>query len=503
MSITIREAMTDPNLFGKQFGGSSWHYWRSLFAGFDGLELNKDEAKAFKLLTGRTRAPKGAANELYLAVGRRGGKTNTAAAVAVYQAAFNDFSDRLAPGEVATVMLLAADRKQARSCFRYISGLIHGNPMLERMIIREDKESIELSNRTAIEVHTASFRSVRGYSIACAICDEVAFWRSEDSANPDHEIINALRPAMATLDGRLVVLSSPHSKRGVLWEAYKNHYGKNDDSIVVAKAPSLLMNPSLPKKLIDDAYKRDQVAAASEYGAEFRSDLESYISSEVIDDVTFRKRYELAPVAGVRYTAFTDPAGGSGKDSITLAISHKDGETSVLDLVRSVKPPFSPEQVISEFSDLCKRYRCSQVIGDRYAGEYPRELFRKNGIHYKVSDRVRSEIYRDLLPLINSGKVELLDNKKLHQELCNLERRTTRSGRETIDHPNHGNAHDDLANAVAGSLVNTTKAPRFIFDCGSAPNTAESNRPVRGWGIADRDNSARLFDVGLDSGQLF
>ena len=51
------------------------------------------------------------------------------------------------------------------------------------MATRITDESIELSNNVDIEVHTNSYRGVRGRSLLCAIFDEVAFWRSEDSAN--------------------------------------------------------------------------------------------------------------------------------------------------------------------------------------------------------------------------------------------------------------------------------------------------------------------------------
>jgi hypothetical protein len=58
----------------------------------------------------------------------------------------------------------------------------------------------------------------------------------------------------------------------------------------------------------------------------------------------------------------------------------------------------------------------------------------------------------DALPLLNSGKVELLDNRKLVSQLCSLERRVGRgTGRDSIDHPVGG--HDDIANSVCGALV--------------------------------------------------
>jgi hypothetical protein len=122
----------------------------------------------------------------------------------------------------------------------------------------------------------------------------------------------------------------------------------------------------------------------------------------------------------------------------------------VLDAVREVRPPFSPENVTSDFARLLKSYRIARVTGDHYAGEWPREQFRKCGVSYDLSDRPKSVIYGELLPLLNSGKVELLDHDKLYSQLTSLERRTGR-GRDSIDHP--PKMHDDVANAVCGALL--------------------------------------------------
>lgn len=445
-AVTIRDCMTDPALFGNQFSGDTWSAWRALFAGFDGLPLDNTEREHWQALTGLAEAPTQRGDELYLVVGRRGGKTNTAALRAVYDAAFTDYTDRLAPGEVATVMVLAADRKQARSCFRYISGLLHANPMLERMIVREDRETIELSNRTAIEVHTASFRAVRGYTVACCIADEVAFWRSEDSANPDFEIINAIRPAMATLDGRLVVLSSPYSKRGVLWDAYRRYYGK-PGPIVVAKAPSRTMNPALPQRVIDQAMERDPEAAKAEYLAEFRSDLETFIQRETIENAMRSHPPELPHDRRYRYFAFADPAGG-GKDEFTLSIGHTDGQTVVVDLVRGRHGV--PAAIVAEYSDLLVGYGIRKVWLDKYAGSWPTDEFSRHGIEGVPADQARTGLYLDTLAALNSDRVQLPPDTRMLNQFINLERRTSRNGRETVDHPS--GSHDDRCNAAAGLI---------------------------------------------------
>lgn len=332
--ITIRDLMTDPALFGEQFGGDSFTAWRGLLSGFYGLELTDDELPHWKELTGRDSAPEAAHDELWLAIGRRGGKSQAAALLAVFEACFKDHTDRLSPGEVATVLCLAADRKQARAVFRYITGLMNANPMLQRLIVKESAETLELSNRAVIEVGTASFRATRGYTFAAVIADEIAFWRDSESANPDHEILNAVRPGLSTLNGPLIALSSPYARRGALWDAYRRYFGQ-EAPILVAQAPTLTMNPTLPQRIVDQAYDRDPVAAAAEYGAQFRTDVEAFITRELVDDCT-RNRPLIHPAHPRKvipqYVAFVDVAGG-GADEYTMAIAHPEEGRVVIDAV--------------------------------------------------------------------------------------------------------------------------------------------------------------------------
>ncbi|MDL0429584.1 hypothetical protein QPM17_00465 [Marinobacter sp. TBZ242] len=445
------EALSDPNLFGDVFGSPTWSNWRTLIGGFYGEPVDRD---AFHALTHREPLSE-PAEELWLAVGRRGGKSNIAAFLAVYEAVFNDHRKHLAPGEVATIMVIAADRKQARTVMRYIRGLLIENPMLSRLVVRDGVESIELSNRCSIEVMTASHRSTRGYTVAAVIMDEIAFWHSE-GANPDIEIINAVRPSLTTLGGKLIALSSPYARRGVLWNNYRRYFGK-EGRILVAQAPTLEMNPSLNPAVVIQARAEDPIAAAAEYDAQFRTDIETFVSLEALEACVRIGHPELPYSTQQHYSAFVDPSGGA-VDSFTLCIVHMEGREVVVDLARAVKPPFSPEHVVQEFADILKEYRIRSVRGDNYAGEWPKEQFKKRGIQYYRSEKPKSGLYQDLLPLINSGRIEIPNTPQLINELNGLERRTTRGGRDSIDHA--PGAHDDLANAVAGAAVHAAQRER-------------------------------------------
>jgi hypothetical protein len=407
-NLTILEAIDDATLFGPWFKrrllcGDTWKAWKSFQAALYGLRMNDEARELFAKHTGRTSAPANGFREAYPIVGRRGGKSQIAATIATYEAVFADHSDKLAPGETGVVMVIASDRRQARVILNYIAAYFDNIPMLKRMVVSRLKESIELTNRVRIEIHTSSFRAVRGYTILCCICDELAFWPVEDSASPDVEILNAIRPALLTTNGLLLAISSPYAKRGALWQAFREHYGKDSD-VLVWKASTLDMNATVSKLEIAKAYLRDRVAASAEYGAEFRDDISGFLTLELVESRVHRGVKELLPLSGIDYVGFCDPSGGAS-DSFTLGIAHAEKDRVVLDVLREAAAPFSPSNVVSEFAALLRCYRIHEVEGDRYAGEWPREQFAKRGIMYSVSPRNRSEIYLEFLPALTAGRV--------------------------------------------------------------------------------------------------
>jgi hypothetical protein len=456
-------SLDDARIFGPFFRSPTWQAWRAFLAALTGQPMTDEQVAAYRKHTGRSAPPSSPASEAWLVIGRRGGKSFILATVAVFLATFRDWRPYLGPGERGTIMIIARDRRQARVIKRFITGLLHDVPMLRRTIEEESAERIELKNRVSIEIHTASFRSTRGYTIIAALLDEVAYWPNEDAADPDVEVINAIRPGMATIPGAMLLCaSSPHARKGALWDAHRRHFGQDGDDVLVWQAATRDMNPSVPQGFIDRHVAEDPARAAAEYGAQFRVDIETFVSREVLDRAVVIGRRELPRIEGVRYIAFCDPSGGSA-DAMTLAICHIEGSASgasrvVLDVVREVKPPFSPDNVVREFCALVKAYGVTTVRGDRYAGEWPRERFRVHGIDYVPAAKPKSDIYRDLLPILNSGRAELLDHPRLLAQLLGLERSTARGGRDSIDHA--PGAHDDVANCVAGALV-TALQPAF------------------------------------------
>jgi hypothetical protein len=494
---TITEVMDDcfSATFARGLLRDSWQKWRVYLSALFGLAMNADALEIYRKHTGRSDTPTKPFHESYVIAGRRAGKSIISAAVATFLAAFRDYSSVLAPGEVGTLMVISADRKQARTIFGYISAFF-AKPLLAKLVVKQTKDAIELSTCIRIEIHTCSFKSTRGYSCIGIVADETAFWRSEESANPDTEVLNALRPSLATTNGLLLCISSPYSKRGALYDAFRRHYGKASD-VLVWRASSREMNPSLSAAVVALAYLSDPQAAKAEYGGEFRDDISAFLPLEAVEACVVRDRHDLPPMDGVSYYAFCDPSGGSS-DSMTLAIAHTSGldanQRIVLDLLRERIAPFSPDDCVREFALVLKKFRLYCVVGDHYSAEWVKEAFAKQGIEYRASDKTRSEIYAEILPHFMTRSLELLDNRKLVAQFASLERRTARAGRDSIDHP--VGSHDDCSNAAAGCLVLAAAETSGVFGLlelqarGEAlqaieePSTTVSTRtePVPGFG---------------------
>lgn len=490
MSITYAEACRDPHLFGDWFHGPSWAAWRVLDKAIFGEPLDAAELVTFRELTGRDEAPTEPATEAWIVAGRRSGKDLKAASIAVYLATVGaeqlGYLRRLVRGERGVVQVLAVDRDQAKVCLGYVRGFL-SQPMLARLVARDTADGIELKNGLAIEITTNDKRRVRGRTVVAAVLDEVAFWTADGGANPDTDVYAAIKPAMATVPGAMLIgISSPYARRGLLWTKYKSHYGAPGRTLVV-QAPTWTLNPTLPRdgEFLTGAFTDDPASAAAEYGAQFRSDIEAFVAREVVEVAIDRGVYERAPIEGISYIAFVDPSGGSA-DSMTLAVAHREGERAILDCVREVKPPFSPESVVAEFCADLKRYRLATARSDRYGAEWVRTAFARHGVDLKPAERPKSDLYGDMLAPLNSGLVSLLDNDRLVNQLCTLERRTARGGKDSIDHA--PGAHDDVANAVAGVISFTMREPAapfaFYIDGGtmidSAGTVLAEGQPYRG-----------------------
>jgi hypothetical protein len=318
IDIGIVEAMENPALFGPHFAGDSWSTWRAVLKATFGEPMLPAEREVLWSVAERAPPTKRVKEAVYI-VGRGGGKDSIASLIAAYVAVTFDPRGKLRPGEHATVMLLAVDRDQAGIAFNYIRGLFEETAALKPMIRDIGRDTIELRNGVEIVVHTNSFRSVRGRSILCAILDEVAMWRDNDSANPDAEVYAALKPGMRVPGAMMILISTAYRRSGLLYDQHAEHYGDStSDGTLVVRGTTEQFNPTADLEEIARLVESNPAKYNAEFNSVWRDDLSSFITRDLLERAVDTAESVRPPVAGVEYHAFCDPSGG-GPDEYTMA----------------------------------------------------------------------------------------------------------------------------------------------------------------------------------------
>jgi hypothetical protein len=244
------EFLDDPEMLGGFFGAESWRGWKTIAKAIYGEKLTKKETEFFKSIAGDRDPPRRRVREVWLIVGRRGGKDSFASALAAYHAAGIDYSAILRPGEKVSVQCLACDKRQARIILNYTKGYFYRQPLLNQLVVNDVGEGLDLSNSCEVRVYSNNIASVRGVAASLVVMDEAAFYQDADSASASaQEVYNSAIPSLATADGMLLGISTPYRKSGLLYDKFSKHFGKDDPDVLVIQAPSLALNPTLNKGL--------------------------------------------------------------------------------------------------------------------------------------------------------------------------------------------------------------------------------------------------------------
>src|SRR5262245_15744398 len=205
---TLRRALDDPNLLGKLLTDASWQAWKVLLLAAMGERLTDTDRILFQQLTHRDHEPNQRVEEFVGVIGRRGGKSRAISVLATYISGLFHHPS-LVRGERGVLLIIAPDQRQAEIVLDYCEANFKHSPVLRQLIEARTAPSLKLTNRINIEVRASEFRHLRGPTYISVIADECAFWLSENSANPDAEIINSVRPGLATTRGPLFLISSP------------------------------------------------------------------------------------------------------------------------------------------------------------------------------------------------------------------------------------------------------------------------------------------------------
>jgi len=424
-----------------------------------GLPCNKKELEIFKILTkGKGKYTPGKEKlELIACLGARSGKSFLVSICALYEATVGwmnkDWKKTISPGENIYICIIATREIQARqiiqtNCLR----MLEHSPMLKNLILKSTDLEITLKNHVKIISGPCNSTALRGLPIVCLIMDEISFYRIE-GPHADEIIFNSLRPRQAQFTGnKLFLISTAGSKQGIFFQYFDEGF-KVEDRLTI-QANTRFVNPEIPQKFLNKEKARDINNYMREFEAIFSEKLEAFFSFELIQrpfvlagDLSYKSEY--------KYSLGLDQSGLSGKDRFALAISHKEGDLAIVDVVRSWETK-DLDIILNEIEILAKTYLLNEASIDRYSKGYIEHSFKKIGIEIKIRPGL-ADVFVNLKAKMIQDKLQLPDRPDLKEGLKNTIAVYGKSNQLTIIHERGPEGHADEIDSVAGSIYEATR----------------------------------------------
>ncbi|MBA7527192.1 hypothetical protein ES705_19367 [subsurface metagenome] len=419
-----------------------------------GLPLNEKELKIFNTLTkGKGKYKPGMEKtEAVMCLGARAGKSFIASICALYEAAVGwqnkPWKETLSPGEYCYVCIIATKELQARqiiqtNCLR----MLERSPMLKGLIKKSTDLEITLRNYVKIISGPCNSTALRGLPICVLIMDEIAFYRLEGPRS-DELIFNSLRPRQAQfIEGKLFLISTAGSKQGLFFNFFDEGF-RVEDRLTI-QGNTRFINPEIPQKFLDKEKARDIDNYMREFEGIFSEKLEAFFSYELMQK-PFVLAGDLAYKSEYIYCLALDQSGLSGRDRFALAIAHREGDSAVVDIVRSWETK-DLDIILDEIKTLAKAYHLSEAIIDKYSKGYVENSFKKIGLEVKIRPSL-ADVFVVLKAKMIQDKLQLPDRSDLKAGMRNTIAIYNKSNQLAIIHQRGPEGHADEIDAVSGAV---------------------------------------------------
>ena len=429
-----------------------------------GLPLSGSELGIWTACTGRQAYPAIPFYEATEIVGARGGKDSRAACpIALYEATLGGHEKHLARGEQGVVAVVSQDARANRILLGYLKAHVLENDWLRQQLIEQPTANeIKFKNRMEINAFPCTYGSVRGWSMPVGIMCELGFWSMEGSANSDVEIQQSIkRGGVGFPNAKLLKISTPYMRSGILWDDFRNHFGTDSRDLLVWRAASTFMNPSLNANRIQREERLDPIRFEREYMAEFIDSVTAFLPGARIDAAVKNGRSQLQPRDVWDYISVIDQSGLRADEFVhTIFHAERDRRAAVdvyvQDYVRSWRATgqgvVDLDGIIKAITDMSRRYNCNTVIGDQASESWVQSKFSEYGMGFQKSQLNTNECYLNSEIHFLTNCVELLDDPVQARQFRFLEKIARPGGKSAISHPRNG--HDDMAAAACRAIAN-------------------------------------------------
>lgn len=432
--------------------------WSVTVRSFYGSELTPTELEQWRALTGRTDPPEGGYTELLVVAGRRAGKSETIARLAMFEGCHGGHEAFLAPGQVGLIVVISPLREQSQEILGYVRGLAE-LPQVAPFVEKVGRDGVLLRTGVEIRVMTADAVSVSGPTVVMAILDEAAKLPGDDAVEPDRAIVNSLRPALAPLSGapprRFVMITSAYITEGLAYETDRDHFAQSASDVLVVHGTTSAFNPNIDEKWLERERRRvgERVFAREYLGLWQDAILDGWFGADIIDRCIDKGRGTLEPRPGVRYVAAVDL--GVRVDDAALAIAHQerhdDRVVTVIDGIWHWPAGSLPMGVIvARSAKIIKQYR-AQAFADQFHYDSVEQDYARNGVRLTeapwtaTGGRSKTIRFNTVRAHMIDGRLRLPDDRDLIREFHNLAGRLRRSGSEELA---ARSGHDDRLHAV-------------------------------------------------------
>jgi hypothetical protein len=423
------------------------------------LPMTPREQVVFRRHAGRRYSPRETWQEVCLLVGRRGGKSLLAGIVALFELLRPETRAALSPGEAAVVPIISRTKDTARTVFEPIEYQARTNPLLKPLVrnvlagssYREVEFRFDDRNPLFLRVMPARHWAVLGRAVPCVVLDEFAFFPQE-GASTDRDIVEALEPSLAQFGdhGKVMEISSPWIKAGLAYERWRERADLRHGFVFTATSREF--NPMLSPRFLARQQRKDPVAFARNFLAEFSDAIDAFLPAASVDACVQPGLREVPPRDGVQYRGFLDAAFKS--DRFVFLVASRREDRMRVDLLRRWYPPVKLELVLAEIGRVGHEYRLQEPVeGDQYCSEPLRQLLQKEcRLEFRettLTSQSKVEVFGSLKTLVQQERVELLDDPETLRELRALEARVTPAGNVQIGHALGAGFHDDAAVTLA------------------------------------------------------
>lgn len=445
------------------------------YDGLDPKDLEGEDRELARQIFGDVEViPPEARAVIVAVVGARGGKSYILCGLRLLHLALTVPLTSLAPGEIASGLVVAPDLRLARQCLRYALGAAKKTPSVAALIRSEAADSFVLERpdgSVALEAlpATRGGSALRGRSLVGAVLDEAAFFRDEDYSVNDAEVFKAVAPRVMP-EGQVIIGSTPWAEGlGLLYDLFNENHGAPKTALA-AHAPTLLLrNDARTRVMVERERERDPDNASREFDGVFMSAGAGLFFDPSAIDAAIDRASSLPLLHNPACIVAVGADFGFRSDASALVAARlEDDKCRVADVVE-LRPkrgaPLVPSEVVASFADVAKRYGSVAVIADRHYEEAIREHL---GTHHlrlvPAPDGLagKLETYTRTRALIHEGRVRLPNHPRLIAQLKAITSKATPGGGLTISSPRRGGAHGDLVSALVlalAALPSATSAP--------------------------------------------